>query len=55
MLELEDEDDAIDRTTSPLQIGHVRRRVVSQGVLLSISEETSEQGLCTYMHSAWNS
>ena len=24
---------AIERTTSPLQIGHVRRRVVSQGVL----------------------
>lgn len=24
---------ARDRTTSPLQIGHVRRRVVSQGVL----------------------
>lgn len=26
---------AIDRTTSPLQIGHVRRRVVSHGVLQS--------------------
>ena len=25
---------AIERTTSPLQIGHVRRRVVSQGVLV---------------------
>lgn len=24
---------AMERTTSPLQIGHVRRRVVSQGVL----------------------
>ena len=32
-LELEDEALAMDRTTSPLQIGHVRRRVVSHGVL----------------------
>lgn len=27
-------DCAMERTTSPLQIGHVRRRVVSHGVLL---------------------
>ena len=33
MLVLEDEL-VIERTTSPLQIGHVRRRVVSQGVLV---------------------
>lgn len=36
---------AIDRTTSPLQIGQVRRRVVSQGVLrLPVSLE-SQMGL----------
>lgn len=33
-VELEPADLASERTTSPLQIGHVRRRVVSQGVLL---------------------
>lgn len=46
----------MDRTTSPLQIGQVRRRVVNHGVLLPVS-------MCpmwllqvsTYMHSAWNS
>lgn len=33
---------AIERTTSPLQIGHVRRRVVSQGVLV-ICQHTIRQ------------
>jgi len=31
--EVSDDGCAIDRTTSPLQIGHVRRRVVNHGVL----------------------
>ena len=36
-MELEDPPRASDRTTSPLQIGHVRRRVVSHGVLGFVS------------------
>lgn len=37
----------MERTTSPLQMGHVRRRVVSQGVLerlISIKALTKSEG-----------
>jgi hypothetical protein len=54
VVELAFEVDAMERTTSPLQIGHVRRRVVNHGVLNMLAK-----GFClgdsTYMHSAWNS
>lgn len=49
---------ASDRTTSPLQMGHVRRRVVSQGVLENVSVDSAYKTLGwtkTYMQSAWNS
>ena len=57
---LEDEEPcARERTTSPLQIGQVRRRVISHGVLhgsLAIQDplvrEVYEE---THMHSTWNS
>lgn len=46
-----------DRTTSPLQMGHVRRRVVNQGVLPNklVSSRRPDRVDNTYMHSAWNS
>ena len=46
---------ARERTTSPLQMGHVRRRVVSQGVLRYVSNDHMVGVISTYMHSAWNS
>ena len=49
----------MDRTTSPLQIGQVRRRVVNHGVLkngLAKKYFKDEIWQCiTYMHSTWNS
>lgn len=57
---LDEDPRAKDLTTSPLQIGHVRRLVVSQGVLLCCqyainSSIQGHMGNVTYMHSAWNS
>lgn len=51
---------AMERTTSPLQMGQVRRRVVSHGVLVLWSVKCSGRASGyavkrTYMHSAWNS
>jgi hypothetical protein len=48
---------ARDRTTSPLQIGHVRRRVVSQGVLqcMLIRCVIQKDSIATHMQSTWNS
>lgn len=49
---------AMERTTSPLHIGHVRRRVVSHGVLEIIDVSIHmPKGITdfTHMHSAWNS
>lgn len=47
---------ARDRTTSPLHIGHVRRRVVNHGVL-AFGLDKSHRILNdqTYMQSTWNS
>lgn len=46
----------IERTTSPLQIGHVRRRVVNHGVLYLVSLIFSRgRKKKTHMQSAWNS
>ena len=41
---------AIDLTTSPLQMGHVLRRVVSQGVLHRISTYTRQYIMRLHLH-----